>query len=177
MNSIKKVKEMIRDYPANAARMKELEQEMERYIPITASEVLEMLTFPGKTGDEVPVQKERSKNRVFYIATSYRRLAWLINHKAEKEMTEEYQKAAKEVEFIRYAIRALPKYYRELMTYDVLEGKRWSEVCEHFSLSGVEFSRKKEKAICRMAKTLEKQYRYFGFREEDICDGTVAEQL
>jgi len=85
-------------------------------------------------------------------------------------MTEEYQKAAKEVEFIRYAIRALPKYYRELMTYDVLEGKRWSEVCDHFSLSGVEFSRKKERAICRMAKILEKQYRYFGFREEDICD-------
>jgi len=85
MDSIKKVKEMIRDYPANAARMKELEQEMERYIPITASEVLEMLTFPGKTGDEVPVQKERFKNRVFYIATSYRRLACLINHKAEKE--------------------------------------------------------------------------------------------
>ena len=54
------------------------------YIPITASEVLEMLAFPGKTGDEVPVQKERSKNRVFNIATSYRRLAWLINHKAEK---------------------------------------------------------------------------------------------
>ena len=177
MDSVKKVKEMMRSYPANVARMKELEQEMAQFIPITASEVLEMLTFPGKSGDEVRVQKQRSNNRIFYIATSYRRLAWLINHKTEREMTEEYEKAAKEVEFIRYAIRALPKYYRELMTYDVLEGKRWSEVCDHFSLSGVEFSRKKERAIFRMAKTLEKQYRYFGFREEDICDGTVAEQL
>lgn len=170
MNSIKKVKEMIRGYPAHAARMKELEQEMERYIPITASEVLDMLTFPGKTGDEVPVQKERSKNRVFYIATSYRRLAWLINHKAEKEMTEEYQKAAKEVEFIRYAIRALPRFYRDLMTYDILEGRRWGEVCERFSLSGVEFLRKKEKATLRMAKTLERQYQYFGFRKEEFYD-------
>ena len=35
MNSIKKVKEMIRDYPANATRMKELEQEMESYILIS----------------------------------------------------------------------------------------------------------------------------------------------
>ncbi|MGI6121763.1 MAG: hypothetical protein ACOYH0_05665 [Saccharofermentanales bacterium] len=170
MSSIKKIKEMLRNYSANAIRMKMLEQEMKRFIPITANEVLEMLTFSGKTGDEVPVQKERSTNRVFHIATSYRRLAWLINYKAEKEMTEEYQKAAKEVEFIRYAIRALPKYYRDLMTYDVLEGKRWSEVCDHFSLSGVEFSRKKERAICRMAKIFEKQYRYFGFKEEDICD-------
>ncbi len=133
-----------------------------------------MLTFPGKTGDEVPVQKERSKTQVFYIATSYRRIAWLINHKAEKEMMEEYQKAAKEVEFIRYAIRVLPKYYRDLMSYDILKERRWSEICEHFSLSSVELSRKKEKAIKRMAKIFEKQYRYFGFRKEDFCDGTTA---
>jgi hypothetical protein len=168
MDSIKKVKEMLKCYPENAKRMKELEQEMAQFIPVTASEVLDMLTFPGKTGDEVRVQKQRSNNRIFYIATSYRRLAWLINYKAEKEWTEEYEKAAREVEFIRYAIRALPKYYRDLMTYDVLEGKCWGEVCEHFSLSGAEFSRKKERAISRMAKTLEKQYRYFGFREEEL---------
>ena len=129
-----------------------------------------MLTFPGKTGDEDRVQKQRSNNRIFYIATSYRRLAWLINHKAEREMTEEYEKAAKEVDFIRYAIRALPSFYRDLMTYDILEGRRWGEVCERFSLSGVEFLRKKEKATLRMAKTLERQYQYFGFRKEEFYD-------
>ena len=170
MDSVKKVKEMLKCYPENAKRMKELEQEMAQFIPITASEVLEMLTFPGKTGDEVRVQKQRSNNRIFYIATSYRRLAWLINHKTEREMTEEYEKAAKEVEFTRYAIRALPRFYRDLMTYDILEGRRWGEVCERFSLSGVEFLRKKEKATLRMAKTLEKQYQYFGFRKEELCD-------
>jgi hypothetical protein len=170
MNSVKKVKEMMRSYPANVARMKELEQEMAQFIPITASEVLDMLTFPGKTGNEVRIQKQRSNNRVFYIATSYRRLAWLINHKAEREMTEEYEKAAREVEFIRYAIRALPSFYRDLMTYDILEGRRWAEVCERFSLSGAEFSRKKEEAVKRMAKTLERQYQYFGFRKEELCD-------
>ena len=95
MDSIKKVKEMLKCYPENAKRMKELEQEMAQFIPLTASEVLEMLTFPGKTGDEVRVQKQRSNNRIFYIATSYRRLAWLINHKTEREMTKEYEKAAK----------------------------------------------------------------------------------
>ena len=171
MDSVKKVKEMLKCYPENAKRMKELEQEMAEFIPITASEVLEMLTFPGKTGDEVRVQKQRSNSRIFYIATSYRRLAWLINHKTEREMTEEYEKAAKEVEFTRYAIRALPRFYRDLMTYDILEGRRWGEVCERFSLSGVEFLRKKEKATLRMAKTLEKQYQYFGFRKEELCDG------
>ncbi len=165
MNSVKKVKEMMRSYPANVARMKELEQEMAQFIPITASEVLDMLTFPGKTGEEVRIQKQRSNNRVFHIATSYRRLAWLINHKTEREMTKEYEKAAKEVEFIRYAIRALPRFYRDLMTYDILESRRWGEVCERFSLSGAEFSRKKEEAVKRMAKTLERQYQYFGFHK------------
>jgi len=50
MDSVKKVKEMLKCYPENAKRMKELEHEMAQFIPITASEVLEMLTFPGKTG-------------------------------------------------------------------------------------------------------------------------------
>ena len=74
------------------------------------------------------------------------------------------------MEFIRYAIRALPCFYRDLMTYDILEGRRWAEVCERFSLSGAEFSRKKEEAVKRMAKTLERQYQYFGFRKEELCD-------
>ena len=94
MDSVKKVKEMLKCYPENAKRMKELEQEMAQFIPITACEVLEMLPIPGKTGDEVRVQKQRSNTSIFYIATSYRRLPWLINHKTEKEMTEEYEKAA-----------------------------------------------------------------------------------
>lgn len=165
MDSVKRVKEMLKCYPENAKKMKELEQEMAQFIPITASEVLEVLTFPGKSGDEVRVQRQRSNNRIFHIATSYRRLAWLINQQTEKEIITEYEKAAKEVEFIRYAIRALPCFYRELMTFAILKERSWSEVCEHFSLSGVAFLRKKEKATLRMAKTLERQYRYFGLEE------------
>ena len=177
MNSVELVKEMIKNYPDNVKGLKKLEDEIVGFKPITPSEVIDMLNFPGKSRDEVRIKKERSKSKVFQIASSYRGLAWRLNEDTKEEFQQEYDKLSREVEFIRYAIRALPKFYKKLMSYAVLQGKSWSEVCNHFSISGTDYFRAKEKAISRLAETFYRQHEYFGFRKEDICDGTVAEQL
>lgn len=168
MTYVEQVRQMIRAYPVNLAQMRKLEQEMERFIPITANEVLDMLTFPGKSEDYTRVQKDRSKDHTFHVAVSYRRFTWLLNHDVESEMIKEYGTAAREIEFIRYAVRALPKFYREIMTFDVLENHCWGEVCQKFKISGGKLSRKKARATELMAKTFKKQYVYFGFRKEDL---------
>ncbi|MDD4460471.1 MAG: hypothetical protein PHQ24_11840, partial [Proteiniphilum sp.] len=77
MAHVERIRQMLKDYPENLSEMKRLEQEMTDFVPITSDEVLEMLNFPGKSDDQVKIQKQRSLNRLFYIATSYKRLTWL----------------------------------------------------------------------------------------------------
>lgn len=168
MNSVELVKKMLKNYPENVKRLKQLEDEIEGFSPITPSEVIDMLNFPGKSQDKVRIKKERSKSKVFHIASSYRGLAWRLNENTKKEFQQEYDKLSREVEFVQYAICALPKFYKKLMSYAVLEDKSWSEVCNHFSISGTDYFRAKEKAIIRLAETFERQYEYFGFREEEL---------
>ncbi|MGI6198526.1 MAG: hypothetical protein ACOYIS_05330 [Candidatus Cloacimonadaceae bacterium] len=165
MDSKKMVEEMIQNYPDNLARIESLQEEAKHFIPLTEAEVLEMLTLPGKTENSVRVQRDVDTCRVMTIATTYRRLTWLINQSVWSELSRECLRPSREVAFVEYAIRALPRFYRDLMTVDVLEDKSWSEVCQHFAISGAEFSRKKEKAIRHMARTLEEQYQYFGLEE------------
>ena len=80
-----------------------------------------MLNFPGKSDDHVRIKKQRSLNRLFFIATSYKRLTWLINHASEKEMAKDYARVAREVDFVQYGIRALPRYYRNPVSYTHLD--------------------------------------------------------
>lgn len=166
MSSIERVKMMVKNYQENKVKAEVLQEEMKAYVPLTASEVLEMLNHPGKPNESVLVQKDPNYNRTYRIATSYCYLTWLLNKEAESEMTKEYITVIREVDFVRYAIRALPRYYRELMTYSVLENHRWGETCVKFNISGSELSYKNSKAIERMAKTFDKQKHYFGFEEE-----------
>ena len=170
MRHIERVRQMLKDYPENLAEMKRLEQEMKDFVPITSDEVLEMLSFPGKSDDQVRIKKQRSLNRLFYIATSYKRLTWLMNHVSEKEMAKAYAKVAREVDFVQYGIRALPRYYRNLLSFEILEDHRWGEVCQRFNISGSELNRKKKRAIELMAETFADQHQYFGFYEEEFDD-------
>lgn len=167
MEHIEIVRQMVKNYPSNQEEMKRLEREMENFKPVTSSEVLEMLTFPGRSDDHVHIKKQRSTNHLFYIATSYRKLTLIFNREVEKEMTRDFGKVAREVEFVRYAISALPRRYKDLMTYDILENHRWGEVCQKFNISGSELNRKKRRAIELMAQTFIDQHIYFGFYEED----------
>jgi hypothetical protein len=168
MAHVERIRQMLKDYPENLSEMKRLEQEMTDFVPITSDEVLEMLNFPGKSDDQVKIQKQRSLNRLFYIATSYKRLTWLINHASEKEMAKDYARVAREVDFVKYGIRALPRYYRNLLTFEILEDHRWGEVCQKFHISGSELNRKKAKAVELMASTFADQHQYFGFYEEEF---------
>ena len=68
MDSRKRVEEMIKNYPDNLALMKSLEEESRSFVPVTESEVLDMLNFPGKTEDSVQVKKQRNIERVMTIA-------------------------------------------------------------------------------------------------------------
>ncbi len=170
MRHFERVRQMLKDYPENLAEMKRLEQEMKDFVPITSDEVLEMLSFPGKSKDQVRIKKQRSLNRLFYIATSYKQLTWLMNHVSEKEMAKAYAKVAREVDFVQYGIRALPRYYRNLLSFEILEDHRWGEVCQRFNISGSELNRKKKRAIELMAETFADQHQYFGFYEEEFDD-------
>ncbi len=170
MDSRKRVEEMIKNYPDNLALMETLEEESRSFVPVTESEVLDMLNLPGKKEDSVQVKKQRNTERVMTIACSYRTLTRRLNADARKDISRAYLEPSREVAFIRYAIRALPRFYRELMTAYVLERESWSEVCEHFSLSGTAFLRKKEQAVLRMAKTFEQQHHYFGWEDIDNDD-------
>lgn len=166
MTSIERVRLMVKNYQDNKAQAECLQKEMNGFVPLSADEVLEMLTQPGKPKESVLVQKSLDHNRTLRIATSYRYLTWLLNKEAESEMTQEYIAVIREVDFVQYAIRALPRYYRELMTYSVLENHRWGETCVKFNISGSELSYKNSRAIERMAKTFDKQKHFFGFEEE-----------
>jgi len=170
MTHIERIRQMLKDYPENLLEMERLEQEMTDFVPITSDEVLEMLSFPGKSDDQVRIQKQRSLNRLFYIATSYKRLTWLINHASEKEMAKDYARVAREVDFVKYGIRALPRHYRNLLTFEILENHRWGEVCQKFNISGSELNRKKTRAVELMAETFADQHQYFGFYEEEFDD-------
>lgn len=167
MDSRKRVKEMIKNYPDNLASMKSLEEESRSFVPVTESEVLDMLNLPGKTEDSVQVKKQRNTERVMTIACSYRTITRRLNADVRKDISRAYLESSREVAFIRYAIRALPRFYRELMTFSVLEDKSWGEVCQYFSISGSEFSRKRDRAVERMTRTFEQQYHYFGLENVD----------
>lgn len=167
MDSRKRVEEMIKNYPDNLALMKSLEEESRSFVPVTESEVLDALNFPGRREETVRVQKSVCTTQVMQVAMSYRKLTWLMNQSVRQEIAREYLKLSREVEFIRYAIRALPRFYRELMTFSVLEDKSWGEVCQYFSISGSEFSRKRDRAVERMTRTFEQQYHYFGLENVD----------
>lgn len=167
MSSIERVRLMVKNYQENKTQAEILKAEMSTYVPLTSLEVLEMLNYPGKPKESVLVQKDPDYNRTFRIASSYRYLTWLLNKETESEMTKEYLSIIREVDFVQYAIRALPSYYRELMTYSVLENHRWGETCVKFNISGSELSYKNSKAIERMAKTFDNQKHFFGFNDED----------
>lgn len=171
MSNINKVKDMLERYPENIKKIRDIQTERNRFVPISEADVLEMLMMPGKREDDLYVQRERSTDRLFFVATSYRKLARSWNEKVLSEMNQDIRQAVMEVEFVSYAIRALPKFYRNLLSFDVLEGRSFSEVCNKFHLSGTAFLRKKDRALCRMAETYERQGHLFGFLKGEINEG------
>jgi hypothetical protein len=89
-------------------------------------------------------------------------------------MARDYARVAREVDFVKYGIRALPRHYRNLLTFEILENHRWGEVCQKFNISGSELNRKKIRAVELMAETFAEQHQYFGFYEEEFDDDDTA---
>lgn len=91
MDSRKRVEEMIKNYPDNLALMENLEEESRSFVPVTESDVLDMLNR---------VNQILSKNTIDKIAKDVIRGDWGIGEERKKRLTEagyDYNKVQKRV--------------------------------------------------------------------------------
>lgn len=168
MTSREKVEHMIRHYQENLSEMRRLDMEIERHLPITQNELIDMLTFPGKREDQVLVQHTVDADKVMRVAMSYKTLCWQMNDQQRKEWTEEYGRYSRQVDFVGHAIRRLPRKLRELMVLLILEQKSWSFACDSLRISGATLSKLRSRAISGMAMTLEDYELVYMFREDEF---------
>ena len=136
MSSMERVKMMVKNYQENKVKAEVLQEEMKAYVPLTASEVLEMLNHPGKPNESVLVQKDPNYNRTYRIATSYCYLTCFKTKQSPDDQRVHHCHQGSGFRSVRHTGTA--RYYRELMTYSVLENHRWGETCVKFNISGSE---------------------------------------
>lgn len=162
------VERMITDYKKNVQRMEHLAIEQKAFVPLSEDETLDFLCYPGQKEPDVRVCKDVDLEKTFKIAVSYKSICKGLNDEVSRELAQEYGRLARQVAFVDYAVRILPRKYKQLMTMQVLEGRTWTELCEAFDVSGVGLMRLKRKAVDLMANYLGKRYDSFGFRKEDF---------
>lgn len=168
MTSKEKVEFMLCHYPSAVEKIRTLEDEMRRYVPMTKEDTIDMLTFRGTTDDCVRVQRDIDTDQLLRIACSYRNLCWKLNQQQLQEWTKEYSTLARQVEFLHFAIRRLPRRQRELMHILIVEGDSWTAACERLKISGATVTQLKRRAVGNMAVTLEDYYGAYGFCEDDF---------
>lgn len=132
-----------------------LKKQIENYVPVTAEDLIDSMTF-SQPGDD-RVQTSNISDKTCSIALHFRDRVNQLNEEAIGSWVKEYDRLDTEIAFLEHCIRNLPADLYDVMSMLVLDGASWEEVGAMLFISRKAISFRRRKAIEIM--TLEYQKR------------------
>lgn len=136
------VEKLIADYPKMLSTRSFLKKQIESYVPVTAQDVIDSMTFSRPTGDRV--QTSNISDKTCSVALHFRDRVNRMNEEVIGEWVKEYDRLDAEIGFLERCIRKLPRDLYDVMSMLVLDGATWdeAETCLYMSRKTIAMHRK-----------------------------------